>query len=120
MDKQRYSTLSDAVETAVSRCKKWRFATSDDLYESTGLRGIAQVHDEEACTDEDSFYIVSPGGAIGFSEDGEAIAWLFLPLHCTEDLPLSLETVPEINFCGKCGKPVSSGARFCGACGTKL
>lgn len=120
MDNQRYITLSDAAKTAVSRCERWCFATSDEQYDSVGLLRIAQVHDQETCTDEDSFYIVSPGGAIGFSEDEESIEWLFIPLNCTEYLALSFETAPAINFCGECGKPVSPGARFCGACGTKL
>jgi hypothetical protein len=120
MDSHRYRTLSDATEIAVSRCDRWRFATSDELFDSSGLQGIAEIHDAETWTDEDSFYLVSPKGAIGFSEDGETIDWLFLPLNSTEDLPLSVETVPAVNFCGKCGKPVTFGARFCGACGGKL
>jgi hypothetical protein len=120
MDKQRYSTLSEAAETAATRCNKWNFASSDELYDSDSLQGIAQVHDEEAGVDEDSFYVVSPGGAIGFSEDGETIDWLFLPLGCAEELPL--EVVPETanNYCAQCGSRVTPGARFCGSCGAKI
>lgn len=120
MDNHRYITLSEAAETAATRCDRWRFATSDDLYDRTSLQGIAKIHDEEAGVDEESFYVVSPGGAIGFSEDGESIDWLFLPVNSAEELPLSLATEAAINFCPKCGGRVTSGARFCGACGAKL
>jgi len=74
---------------------------------------MAQIHDE------DSFYIVSPGGAIGFCEE-EDIDWLFIPLDINEELPLSLEPETQINFCAQCGSPVMPGTRFCGACGAKL
>lgn len=120
MDNQRYSTLSEAAEIAVSRCSKWRFATADEFYDSASLQGIAQVHDEEACGDEDSFYVVSPGGAIGFSEDGETIDWLFLPLDCAEELPFEVASETVSNFCAQCGNHVTPGALFCGACGAKL
>lgn len=120
MDNQRYTTLSEAVETAATRCNRWRFETSDELYDSDSLQAIAQIHDEETCSDEDSFYVVSLGGAIGFSEDSEAIDWLFFPLNCTEELPLSLEPENAVNFCAKCGGRVTPDAYFCGACGAKL
>src|SRR5690554_3709586 len=80
MNYHRFITLSEAAEIAITYCDRWSFATSDELYDRASLQGIAQVHDEETCVDEDSFYVVSPGGAIGFSEDGEIIDWLFLPL----------------------------------------
>jgi hypothetical protein len=120
MDNQRYTTLSEAAEIAATRCDKWHFATSDELYDIASLQGVAQIHDEESGVDEDSFYVVSQEGAIGFSEDGETIDWLFLPLNCNEDLPLTIKPETAINFCAKCGKGVTPGARFCGACGAKL
>lgn len=80
---------------------------------------MAQIHDEENLADEDSFYIVSIAGAIGFSEDGEAIEWLFLHLNSKEDWPLLLREVAALNLCKDCGKPIVPGARFCGACGTR-
>ena len=79
MDNQRYITLSDAVETAASRCERWRFASSDELYYSAGLRGIAQVHDEETCTDEDSFYIVSPEVLSAFQRMEKPLNGYFYP-----------------------------------------
>ena len=120
MDNYRYITLSEAAEKVVNRCGKWRFANSDEFYDSASLQVVAQTHDEEACVDQDSFYVISSGGAIGFSEDGETIDWLFLPVNCFEELPLSLEPETAINFCAKCGSRVMPDARFCGACGVKL
>lgn len=120
MDNHRYTTLSDAAETAASRCRAWRFATSDEVYDRTTLSGIAEIHDKESPADEDSFYLVSPGGAIGFSEDGENIDWLFLPLNYTEDLPLTIQPESVINFCPQCGGHVTPGTRVCGACGTSF
>ncbi|NLA85977.1 MAG: zinc ribbon domain-containing protein, partial [Clostridiales bacterium] len=75
---KQYSTLYEAAEFAATLCAGWRFATSDDKYDRNGLLGIAEIHDEENPADEDSFYVVSPYGSIGFCEDGEDIDWLFL------------------------------------------
>lgn len=120
MDNHRYTTLFEAAGIAATRCNRWRFATANEVYDSNSLLGIAEIHDAENPADEDSFYLVSPGGAIGFSEDGESIDWLFLPQNCAENLPLTVKMQPAINFCAICGGRVLPGARFCGACGTKL
>ena len=118
---KRYQSLSEAAKIAVTRCNGWRFATTEgEFYDPAELKGIAEVHDSEAGLDEDSFYLVSPDGAIGFSEDGETIDWLFLPLEGNEKLPLNLEPKAAANFCPKCGEPAVPGALFCGACGAKL
>jgi hypothetical protein len=116
----RYETLSEASKVAVTRCNEWGFATTDEVYDSKSLIDIAAIHDEETYMDEDSFYLVSQEGAIGFSEDGETIDWLFIPLNSTEDLSSTLKIKATPNFCWKCGKAVTPGARFCGACGEKI
>ena len=119
--RQQFNTMLNAAECAVTRCGSFRFATSDEKYDAKGLLGIAEVSDAENPADEDSFYVVSPGGAIGFCEDGEDIDWLFLTGSSEdEDLPATYQVDPQINFCPKCGSGVVSGARFCGACGAKL
>ncbi|MGI6150542.1 MAG: zinc-ribbon domain-containing protein [Christensenellales bacterium] len=65
--------------------------------------------------------MVSPGGAIGYCEDSGEIDWLFLSEAApNEDLPLTYEDAPQINFCPKCGALVFPGARFCGMCGRAL
>jgi len=117
-----YATLTEAARFAMTRCSGWRFAYSDEVYDLSSLPGIAEIHDAENPADEDSFYLVSPGGAIGFTYDnGETIDWLFLPGNDTgEALPSSFTVPPEVRFCPKCGKPVDPGARFCGGCGEKL
>ncbi len=76
---KQFNTMLKAAEYAVTCCGSFRFATSDEKYDTKGLLGIAEVSDAENPADEDSFYVVSPGGAIGFCEDGEDIDWLFLP-----------------------------------------
>ena len=69
----------------------------------------------------DSFYVVSPAGAIGLCNDGEDIDWLFLSDGApNEDLPLTYQAEPQIKFCSKCGSRAVLGARFCGQCGTAL
>lgn len=120
MDNRRYTTLTEAAEVATTRCDAWRFSYSVEQFDRASLLSLAQIHDEENPADEDSFYLVSPKGAIGFSEDGETIDWLFLSLEHTENLLQSVETGPSVNFCGKCGQPAMPGARFCGECGAKL
>lgn len=116
----KYTSLSKAAEAAATHCDRWRFATADEFYDSDSLQGIAELHDEEVYVEEESFYVVSPGGAIGFSEDGKAIEWLFIPVNSVEELPLSLEPETANNLCPKCGGHTAPGDRFCGACGAKL
>ena len=117
----RFNTIREAAEFAATLCTGWSFAHSDEKYDKKALLGIAEIHDEENPADEDSFYVVSPSGAIGFCEDGEDIDWLFLSgSSADEDLPATYQADPQINFCPKCGSSVVPGARFCGACGAKL
>lgn len=81
MDIYRYPTLSEAAEMAVTLCRSWLFTASGEPYDKDSLLDITQIfHDEEIWLNENSFYLVSPRGAIGFSEDGEKIEWLFIPL----------------------------------------
>ena len=118
---KKFNTLLEAVEFAVTRCNSWSFATSNDNYDVKGLLVLAETSDSENPMDEDSFYVVSPAGAIGLCEDGEDIYWLFLSDAApNEDLPLTYQAEPQIKFCSKCGSRAVLGARFCGQCGTAL
>ncbi|MFY9197831.1 MAG: zinc ribbon domain-containing protein [Acutalibacteraceae bacterium] len=119
MDK--FITMLEAAEFASTLCGNWNFATSNDRYDVKGLLALAETSDSENPIDEDSFYVVSPAGAIGLCEDGEDIDWLFLTSSSEdEDLPYTYQVDPQINFCPKCGSGVVSGARFCGKCGNRL
>ncbi|HZK27639.1 MAG TPA: zinc ribbon domain-containing protein, partial [Thermoclostridium sp.] len=116
-----FNTLLKAAECAVTRCNSWNFATSDDRYDVKGLLVLAETSDSEDPIDEDSFYVVSPAGAIGLCADGEDIDWLFLSDAApNEDLPLAYQVAAQVKFCPKCGFGVASGARFCEKCGNKL
>jgi hypothetical protein len=119
MDK--FITMLGAAEFAATLCGSWSFATSNDRYDVKGLLVLAETSDSEDPINEDSFYVVSPAGAIGLCEDGEDIDWLFLTGSSEdEDLPATYQVDQQINFCPKCGSGVVSDARFCGACGAKL
>ena len=88
MDK--FITMLEAAEFAATLCESWSFATSNDRYDVKGLLVLAETSDSENPIDEDSFYVVSPAGAIGLCEDGEDIDWLFLSdAALNEDLPLT-------------------------------
>jgi len=116
---ERFNTLLEAAKFATTLCKSWSFVTSNDRYDVNGLLVLAETSDSEDPIDEDSFYVVSPAGAIGLCDDGEDIDWLFLSDAApNEDLPLTY--TPQIRFCTKCGTPVIPGARFCGKCGNAL
>jgi hypothetical protein len=118
---ERFDTMLEAAEFAATRCKSWSFATADDRYDVKGLLALAETSDSENPIDEDSFYVVSPAGAIGLCEDGEDIDWLFLTSSSEdEDLPSTYQVDPQINFCPQCGSGVVSGARFCEKCGNRL
>jgi hypothetical protein len=89
----RFDTMLEAAEFAATLCAGWSFAYSDDRYEKKAA-GTCRNHDQENPADEDSFYVVSPAGAIGLCEDGEDIDWLFLSYAApNEDLPL-----PNLNI----------------------
>ena len=118
---ERFDTMLEAAELAATLCGSWSFATSNDRYDVKGLLVLAETSDNENPIDEDSFYAVSPAGAIGLCEDGEDIDWLFLSVAApNEDLPARYQVDPQINFCPKCGVPAVPGARFCGKCGDRL
>ena len=118
---ERFDTLLEAAEFSATRCTSWSFATSNDRYDVKGLLVLAETSDSEDPIDEDSFYVVSPAGAIGLCEDGEDIDWLFLSDNApNEDLTLTYGSVPQMKFCPKCGLPVVSGSQFCGKCGCEL
>ena len=116
----QHKTLSEAAKTAVSLADKWSFQGLEEFYDQRSLQGVAEIHDEEAGVDEDSFYVVSPEGAIGLCEDEETVDWLFIPVDSTEELPSLFNQKKSANFCATCGNPVGQGAKFCGACGAKL
>ena len=118
---ERFNTMLEAAELAVTLCGSWSFAISNDRYDVKGLLVLAETSDSEDPIDEDSFYVVSPTGAIGLCEDGEDIDWLFLSDNSpNEDLPLTYQAVPQIKFCSKCGASIDPSARFCGQCGKAL
>ena len=118
---ERFNTMLEAAERAGTLCGSWSFAISNDRYDVKGLLVLAETSDSEDPIDEDSFYVVSPTGAIGLCEDGEDIDWLFLSDNApNEDLPLTYQAVPQIKFCSKCGASIDPSARFCGQCGKAL
>jgi hypothetical protein len=118
---KRFDTLLEAAEFVATLCGSWSFATSDEKYDVKGLLVLAETSDSEDPIEEDSFYVVSPAGAIGLCKDGEDIDWLFLSDAApNEDLPLTYQAVPQIKFCPNCGAGVVSGAHFCGKCGNRL
>ena len=118
---ERFDTLLEAAEFSATRCTSWSFATSNDRYDVKGLLVLAETSDSEDPIDEDSFYVVSPAGAIGLCNDGEDIDWLFLSDAApNKDLLARYQADPQINFCPKCGAPAVPGARFRGKCGIAL
>ncbi len=119
---KKFHTMEDAVEFAATLCNSWTDAFSaDNKYNADEIAGMAGIEDDEHPLDEDGFFAVSPAGAIGICDDGEAINWLFISGAApNEDLPPKFTAAPAAKFCPKCGKPVISGARFCGSCGEKL
>ena len=50
------------------------------------------INDGEFLVDEGSFYIVSPGGALGLSPEDDEIDWMFFPFpYGGEILPDTLD-----------------------------
>lgn len=118
---EQFNTLLEAAELAVTRSDSWSFVTSAEKFNTDSLLIIAETADDEDPIDEDSFYVVSPSGAIGLCLYGENIDWLFLSDYALdEDLPATFNAAAAINFCPDCGSAVVYGSRFCGECGFKL
>ena len=118
---KRFDTMLEAAQFAATLCQGWSFAYSDDTYDKESLLVMAETHDQENPADEDSFYVVSLGGSIGYCEDGEAIDWLFMSgSGAGENLPAAYQAGPRVKFCPKCGNSIVPGALFCGKCGHKL
>lgn len=87
---EKFETLVEACEFATTRCNDWRFMTTRERYGKKSIVDMAKISDQESPADEDNFYLVSPGGAVGFCEDEEsAIEWWFIPN------PNNGESLPE-------------------------
>ena len=124
---KKFGTMEEAVEYAATLCASWTDATSADTkYDADSMAGMAEIEDSENPLDEEDggFFAVSPAGAIGISDDGEDINWLFIADNApNEDLPAQFAAAPaapQAKFCAKCGAPVVPGARFCTKCGAQL
>lgn len=143
---QTSKTMAGAVQIAAAGCGQWKF--QDDNSSSFDVNAVKQAGVEQDAAagldpdDDKSYYIVSPDGAIGLTENaGRRIDWMFLPLNRTvSSLPKKLKKgdhwpekvgesnaqasapapAPEIQgaFCKKCGSPLNPGARFCMKCRT--
>lgn len=99
--------MDTAARIAIQRCRKWLYRDVAALTVDVNLLLLTgQEEDkrhEQAPLDAESYYLVSPEGAIGFTRsDGREVDWLFLPVGVKSDsLPVSLKTeLPEAD-----GKP---------------
>jgi len=119
---KKFATLYEASNYAVTLCSAWKFSTSNEFYDTSSLQETAKIHDKESMDDEDSFYVVSDSGAIGFCIDSDTdIDWYFIRRdNPDEDLPNRYIENNMQRYCTNCGKPAKSDARFCIACGQRL
>jgi hypothetical protein len=119
---KKFTALYDASQYAKELCSAWKFASANEFYDSISLPEIAKIHDEESVGDEDSFYVVSDSGAIGYCLDSDTdIDWLFLcRKNIDEILPLKYSEALNKRFCTNCGRQVNPDARFCTGCGNRL
>ena len=99
--------MDTAARIAIQRCREWLYRDVAALTVDVNLLLLTgQEEDkrhEQAPLDAESYYLVSPEGAIGFTRsDGREVDWLFLPVGVKSDsLPVSLKTeLPEAD-----GKP---------------
>lgn len=79
---ERFETLKEAGIAAGKITSGWTFQKEPERYNLENLLVQAELHDAEGVIDLDgeTFYLVAPNGAIGYTEDnGEAIDWLFFP-----------------------------------------
>ena len=82
---QRTRLMRTAADIASTVCSQWTFRDEPgNIVDASLLRHSSEEQDSIGTVDPDdltSYYIVSPDGAIGLTEnDGENIDWLFLPL----------------------------------------
>lgn len=118
---ERFNTMLEAAELAVTLCGSWSFAISNDRYDVKGLLVLAETSDSEDPIDRGQLLCGYRLPEPGLCEDGEDIDWLFLSDNApNEDLPLTYQAVPQIKFCSKCGASIDPSARFCGQCGKAL
>ena len=90
--------MDTAARIAIQRCREWLYRDVAALTVDVNLLLLTgQEEDkrhEQAPLDAESYYLVSPEGAIGFTRsDGREVDWLFLPVGVKSDsLPVSLKT----------------------------
>lgn len=94
---QTTQMMAKAAKLASAVCQQWKFQDEvGNVIDASLLEYSAGEQDNAGTVDPDdpeSYYIVSPDGAIGLTEnDGENVEWLFLPLHRTvASLPKKLK-----------------------------
>lgn len=97
MQLERYMSLTEAAKAAGKITNGWSFRGTDDNSDLKTLLAMAEINDAEYGIQPDeydeTFYLLAPMGAIGFTEDGgEEIDWLYIPLNNLKvHLPASLE-----------------------------
>ncbi len=117
--------MSQAALIAEQYCSAWR--QNDGAGETLDAAAIEYAAIEQDATiqidrnDSESFYMISPEGAIGLTKDGgETVDWLFVP---ADELPKEepvqpAEPVQQAGaVCRFCGKSINPGTKFCRACG---
>lgn len=94
---QTTQLMKKAASLASAVCAQWKFQDEiGNIVDASLLQYSAGEQDEAGTVDPDdpkSYYIVSPDGAIGLTEnDGGSVEWLFLPLTRTvASLPKTLK-----------------------------
>lgn len=85
---QTSKSMSEAAKLAAERCAQWKF--QDEMGEAMDASMLIYACGEQDASagldpnDSESWYVVSPDGAIGLTEDnGASVTWLFLPLGRT-------------------------------------
>ena len=144
--------MAAAAKMAAEVCSGWHLPDNPNQgYDAMMLQYLCGKQDASRplAADSGSYYLVSPEGAIGLTEDDSAhISWLYLPMTLgaatpPDSIPAAptMEVAqppvapeppapfgkpeaepetPKQRYCPKCGKPVSAKGKFCMNCGNRL
>lgn len=137
--------MADAASMAAQVCSNWKFQDTNERANADLLRYAGTEQDaisSLSIVDPDSYYIISPDGAIGLTEDGgQNINWLYLPVDKSmASMPKSLKKgEPWPGYAGEkaagtkapsleeraksydmAQAPAPAGFKFCKRCGSPV